>query len=366
MRSIRNRSKIKMPERILIEKVSQLFRNLLWPCWRFFAPPALPPRRKSIATRTIATKTIATRTIASMASPRTVPTPPARPIGATVLARRARISARLAQEGYRLIGPLRFDGDAIIAFGVDAEGRRVRFAMDPYSARVLEAQRLRSGEPGERFADRGPNEDPRWRSRPDRGDPPSPDLGPRRLGPDGPQGADPHRPPVVAGPRRKATSPCSARRRLRPRSAKPPPRSLRSSRSTRRWADRPNPRRSRPGRRAIRRRNRSRRSKNQRLRPPRAVLIAPSSRRPRRRASRRSRRSRRRSRPKRRSRPLRPRRRRRTPVPVERPAVAEKPALTEKPPQASASTFPNAEAPPIVQSYKPPPVIDAAPAPDGG
>jgi hypothetical protein len=55
---------------------------------------------------------------------------------------RERISARLAREGYRLIGQLQREDDAVVVFGADAYGQRARFVIDPADGAVLEKQRL--------------------------------------------------------------------------------------------------------------------------------------------------------------------------------------------------------------------------------
>jgi hypothetical protein len=50
----------------------------------------------------------------------------------------------LAREGYRLVGPLGNRGDQVVATGVDADGRRVRFFIDPYEGQVLHSRPIAS------------------------------------------------------------------------------------------------------------------------------------------------------------------------------------------------------------------------------
>jgi len=53
-----------------------------------------------------------------------------------------RVAAILAREGYRLAGPLGRRGDQIVAVGVNAEGWRMRFIVDPYEGEVLSSRPL--------------------------------------------------------------------------------------------------------------------------------------------------------------------------------------------------------------------------------
>lgn len=57
-----------------------------------------------------------------------------------------RISAILAHRGFRLVGPLGYRGDQIVAAGVDAHGVRRRFLVDPYEGEILSSWRI--GPPG--------------------------------------------------------------------------------------------------------------------------------------------------------------------------------------------------------------------------
>jgi hypothetical protein len=63
------------------------------------------------------------------------PAPPPAPY-----ASRAGVARILAREGYRLVGPLGSRGDQIVATGVDSQGRRMRFLVDPYEGQVLHAR----------------------------------------------------------------------------------------------------------------------------------------------------------------------------------------------------------------------------------
>lgn len=53
-----------------------------------------------------------------------------------------RIAAILARRGFRLVGPLGYRGDQIVATGVDARGARERFLVDPYEGEVLSSWRV--------------------------------------------------------------------------------------------------------------------------------------------------------------------------------------------------------------------------------
>ncbi len=53
-----------------------------------------------------------------------------------------RIVAILAREGYRLAGPLGRRGDQIVAVGVNAQGWRMQFIVDPYEEEVLSSRPL--------------------------------------------------------------------------------------------------------------------------------------------------------------------------------------------------------------------------------
>jgi hypothetical protein len=69
------------------------------------------------------------------------PQAPARPRGESFVSRRE-IAALLYDEGYRLAGPIDYRDDAIIAVGVDDQGRRMRFFLDPDDGEVVGARRL--------------------------------------------------------------------------------------------------------------------------------------------------------------------------------------------------------------------------------
>jgi hypothetical protein len=69
------------------------------------------------------------------------PQAPARPRGESFVSRRE-IAAVLYDEGYRLAGPINYRDDAIIAVGVDDQGRRMRFFLDPDDGEVVGARRL--------------------------------------------------------------------------------------------------------------------------------------------------------------------------------------------------------------------------------
>lgn len=53
-----------------------------------------------------------------------------------------RIAAILARRGFRLVGPLGYRGDQIVATGVDVRGARERFIIDPYEGEVLSSWRI--------------------------------------------------------------------------------------------------------------------------------------------------------------------------------------------------------------------------------
>jgi hypothetical protein len=68
-------------------------------------------------------------------------------------ASRRGVARILSREGYRLVGPLGSRGDQIVAMGVDARGRRVRFIVDPYEGQVLHSRPI-----GRARFDEGPRE----------------------------------------------------------------------------------------------------------------------------------------------------------------------------------------------------------------
>lgn len=53
-----------------------------------------------------------------------------------------RIAAILAEEGFRLAGPLGRRGDQVVATGVDRRGRYRRFILDPYEGEILRSWRI--------------------------------------------------------------------------------------------------------------------------------------------------------------------------------------------------------------------------------
>ncbi|MBI1868823.1 MAG: hypothetical protein HYS06_11110 [Methylocystis sp.] len=53
-----------------------------------------------------------------------------------------RMASILRREGFRLDGPLGRRGDQVVATGVDAKGRRMRFIIDPYEGEVLSSRRV--------------------------------------------------------------------------------------------------------------------------------------------------------------------------------------------------------------------------------
>jgi len=66
---------------------------------------------------------------------------PAQPRGAPFVSRRE-VAAILYDEGYRLVGPIDYRDEAIVAVGVDDYGRRMRFIIDPDDGAVIGARRL--------------------------------------------------------------------------------------------------------------------------------------------------------------------------------------------------------------------------------
>lgn len=64
-----------------------------------------------------------------------------------------RIAAILARRGFRLVGPLGYRGQQIVATGVDIRGARERFLVDPYEGEVLSSWRV-----GPPFAHQGPSD----------------------------------------------------------------------------------------------------------------------------------------------------------------------------------------------------------------
>ncbi|HYA81352.1 MAG TPA: hypothetical protein VED87_10515 [Methylocystis sp.] len=75
---------------------------------------------------------------------------PGRPFHPPVL--RGYVARVLARRGYQLVGPLRDEGDEIVAAGVDASGRRMKFLIDAYEGEVLRSWPIGPaeayGEPG--------------------------------------------------------------------------------------------------------------------------------------------------------------------------------------------------------------------------
>ena len=55
------------------------------------------------------------------------------------------IERRLARQGWRLAGPMRFNGDVVVANAVDGNGRRARLVIDPLDGSIL--QRFATVEP---------------------------------------------------------------------------------------------------------------------------------------------------------------------------------------------------------------------------
>jgi len=66
---------------------------------------------------------------------------PAQRGGGAFVSRRE-IAAILYDEGYRLVGPIDYRDDAIVAVGVDDYGRQMRFVIDPDDGDVIGARRL--------------------------------------------------------------------------------------------------------------------------------------------------------------------------------------------------------------------------------
>jgi hypothetical protein len=52
------------------------------------------------------------------------------------------IASILAEEGFRLVGPLGRRGDQIVVTGVDRRGRQRRFVIDPYEGEILRSWRI--------------------------------------------------------------------------------------------------------------------------------------------------------------------------------------------------------------------------------
>ena len=82
---------------------------------------------------------------------------PARSRGESFVSRRE-IAAVLYDQGYRLGGPIDYRDDAIIAIGVDDQGRRMRFFLDPDDGEVIGARRM---EPLQASRSGANDEDPR-------------------------------------------------------------------------------------------------------------------------------------------------------------------------------------------------------------
>jgi hypothetical protein len=53
------------------------------------------------------------------------------------------IGSILARHGFKLVGPLGYRGQQIVAAGVDAHGLRLRFLIDPYEEVILESWHIR-------------------------------------------------------------------------------------------------------------------------------------------------------------------------------------------------------------------------------
>ena len=72
------------------------------------------------------------------------------------------VAAILARHGYRLVGPLRDQGDRIVVSGVDPRGQMARFVVDPEEGEILRSwpvgPAFGHGEPDEGFAVPGPYE----------------------------------------------------------------------------------------------------------------------------------------------------------------------------------------------------------------
>jgi len=66
---------------------------------------------------------------------------------------RGLVAKLLARRGYRLVGALREAGDEIIASGVDAGGRRMRFLIDAYEGEVLRSWPI---DPPDAYGEPGP------------------------------------------------------------------------------------------------------------------------------------------------------------------------------------------------------------------
>lgn len=68
--------------------------------------------------------------------------PPPQTRGGAPYASRRAIAGLLAEQGYRLLGRLDFQGEDIVATGVDQDGRTLRFVIDPYDGAILDAHRM--------------------------------------------------------------------------------------------------------------------------------------------------------------------------------------------------------------------------------
>ena len=68
--------------------------------------------------------------------------PPPQARGGAPYASRRAIAELLAEQGYRLLGRLDFQGEDIVATGIDADGRTLRFVIDPYDGAILDAHRM--------------------------------------------------------------------------------------------------------------------------------------------------------------------------------------------------------------------------------
>jgi hypothetical protein len=102
---------------------------------------------------------------------------------------RARIARILARHGYNLAGSLRRRGDEIVAFGIDEDGLRMRFIIDPDEGEILSSKPLAPAfsydDPEESFvpedpygsADSPERDSPRLRENLAPLGPPAPNLG---------------------------------------------------------------------------------------------------------------------------------------------------------------------------------------------
>lgn len=64
------------------------------------------------------------------------------------------VASVLARRGFRLVGPVRDEGDGLIASGVDASGRRMKFLIDAYEGQVLRSWPIGPADP---YGEPGPS-----------------------------------------------------------------------------------------------------------------------------------------------------------------------------------------------------------------